>query len=131
MAKAASTKETVELDDGTPVVLKPLVISRLRDFMDEWSKVDDLDSKDGENKLTKGLFNVYIRCSAVALEKELGSKEAVTETVGEFREGGDRDADFSKEYLQYLEDVLDLDTIFAVLRVCGGISLGEGDDPKE
>jgi len=77
--------------------------------MDEWNKMEA--AQDDQNKV----FEILVNCTAIALEKELADKVA--------------DADDKKEALkEYIEDTLDVETIYKVLEVCGGLK-GIGD-PK-
>lgn len=111
MAKTVYDAVEINLQDETPVTLVPLAIGRLRRFMDAWKKFAELKDENDA-------FDIYINCCGIALEKDLADK--VT---------GTRDSDkvLTDEYREYLEEVLDMDTIFKVLEVCGGLNL---NDPK-
>lgn len=115
MAKTVYTSEDIQLQDGTQVTLRPLVIGRLRKFLKIWNdftaQVDDDPSEDD-------IYGVYINCAGVALEKDL--KERVERTL-------DSETVLTDEYRELLEDILDMDTIFKILEVCGGLKL---NDPK-
>lgn len=117
--------EDITLQDGREVTLKPLPILRLREFMKAWQKISEVPEGDDG-------FDVFVNCSGIALktnfegdeelDPEGGSKGLVPtaqeKTKGEF---------LSKKYKTYLTEVLDLDTIYKILEVCGGIKL---NDPK-
>jgi hypothetical protein len=79
--------------------------------MKAWSAFAELDDEDGA-------FDIYINCCGIALEKEVAD---VFETTK------DEEKVITDEYREYLEDVLDIATIYKILDVCGGIKL---NDPK-
>ena len=114
MATTVYNQETIALQDGTEVTLKPLPIGRLRRFMKAWEKFTEVKTdEDG--------FDVLLNCAGIAVEADFKGKfDALKAPAdsGEF---------LSEEYKSYLEDVLDLDTIYKVLEVCGGLKL---NDPK-
>jgi hypothetical protein len=117
LATSAFTKQEVLLQDDTEVVLRPLPIGRLRRFMDAWAKIGEVE--EGGDNLT-----VFINCSGVALEDNFKGKfETLKASVADQKKG----EFLSPEYKEYLENVLDLETIFVILEVCGGIKL---NDPK-
>jgi len=117
--------EDIALEDGREVTLKPLPIARLRRFMEAWKKIDGV--KEGDDG-----FDVFINCCGISLEKnfigEYGDEEkkdgtgllasAQEKKKGEF---------LSPKYREYLGNVLDLETIYKIIEVCGGIKL---NDPK-
>lgn len=118
MAKEAYDKVPLLLSDGTEVVLKPLNIGRLRRFMKAWGQIKEVDPEDE----TAG-FDIFVNCAGIALEPEL--KDQFKETKGE----GDRW--LSEEYQEYLEDVLDMESIYKILEVCGDLKLRQlADDPN-
>lgn len=111
---ATEAYDTVELtlQDGTDVVLKPLNIARLKRFMKSWQRFKELDLENDE----LGAFDLYIDCAGIALESNLAHKY---ETKGEGE-------DFlNPKYKEYLEETLDMDTIFKILEVCGGLKLND------
>lgn len=117
MATRVYSVEIIELQDGTEVTLKPLAIGRLRRFMEAWSKASDLPEGDDG-------FGIFIDCCGIALEENYKGKfESLRASKEELAEG----EVLSAEYRQYLEDTLDLDTIYKILEVSGGIKL---NDPK-
>ena len=110
MAKEAYDKVPLLLSDGTEVILKPLNISRLKRFMKEFNVLKDIDLKENEF----ATFDIYVTCSGICLEPDMKDQfEKLTGARGEA---------LSKEYREYLEDVLDMDTILKILEVCAGIS---------
>lgn len=103
-----------EVDDVT-VTLRPLPIARLREFMGQWEKMQEVDKK-GEDATEEEIFAVYVNCCAVALRKQLSDKV-----------GGriyDDKHDFTAEYIELLEDYLDLQSVIKILDICGGVKLG-------
>lgn len=117
MAKEAYTKVDITLQDGTDLTIKPLVLGRLKRFMKAWSEFKNVDMEMDE----LAPFDIYINCAGIALEKELKEAGKVTETRGS------GDDPLSPEYREYLEETLDMDTIFRIMDVCGGMKL---DDPN-
>ncbi len=112
MAKEAYNKVELRLQDGTEVELKPLNIGRLKRFMTAWGEFKDLDLEADEN----GAFDIYINCAGIALEPNLGHK---------FETKGDGDEHLNPKYKEYLEDTLDMDSIFTIIEICGGIKLND------
>lgn len=112
MAKEAYDKVELQLQDGTEVVLMPLNIGRLKRFMKAWGRFKDIDLE----KEPDAAFDIYIDCSGIALEPNLGAR---------FNTKGEGDDVLDKKYREYLEDTLDMDTIFEILDVCGGLKLND------
>ena len=113
MAKEAYDTVELTLQDGTEVVLKPLNIGRLKRFMKSWSRFKELDLENDE----LGAFDLYIDCAGIALETNLATKFETTKGTG--------DEYLDEKYKEYLEDTLDMDTIFKILEVCGGLKLND------
>lgn len=117
MASRVFSEETLTLQDDTDVSVRPLVIGRLRRFMDAWEKITEL--KEGEDG-----FDVFINCAGISLEHNFRGKfDPIKATAEEAAKG----EFLSPEYKEYLLDTLDLETIYRVLEVAGGIKL---NDPK-
>lgn len=110
MAKTVYDVEEIELQDGTLVTLRPLAISRLRRFMKVWEKIKDIDPTDEDASL-----NIFIGCAGICIEDSLKGVFEKTSTP----EG------ITEEYRTHLEDVLDMDTIYKILEVCGGLKLND------
>jgi hypothetical protein len=111
MATTVYEQVEIALQDGTAVTLKPLAIGRLRRFMSEWERFKDM-SEDNDISL-----DIFIKCSGIALENEL--KDKIDNRF---------DPDTKKmteEYQEYLEDVLDMDTIYKIIEICGGMKLND------
>lgn len=100
MATAVYSTVEIELRDGTEVTLKPLVISRLRKFMKAWKKVEEVTTEE-EN------VDLLVECVGICLEKELREGKSV------------------KDYREYIEDNMDMDTIYKVIEVCTGMKLND------
>ena len=117
MATQVSKSTDLALANGDEVTVRPLVIGRLRAFMEAWEKFGEAkDDNDG--------FTVFVNCAGIALEDSFKDDfpepraNAAERKKGEFLNPG---------YKSYLENALDLDTIYLVLDVAGGIKL---NDPK-
>jgi hypothetical protein len=113
LAKEAYDTVELTLQDGTEVTLKPLNIARLKRFMKSWSRFKDLDLEQDE----LAAFDLYIDCAGIALESNLAEKFTATKGTG--------DEYLDEKYKEYLEETLDMDTIFKVLEVCGGLKLND------
>lgn len=111
MAKTVYSSEDITLQDGREITLVPLAIGRLRRFMKAWGEFANIENEDEA-------FDIYINCCGIALEKAVKD---------EFEKTTDQEKVLSDEYREYLEDVLDMDTIYKILDVCGGLKL---NDPK-
>ncbi len=111
MADAVYETREIKLQDGREVALRPLPIGRLRRFMAAWEKFNDVEKEDE-------VLDIYINCCGISLESQLSDNFEATR---------DSDKVLTDEYREYLEDVLDISTIYEILDVCGGIKL---NDPK-
>ena len=119
MATEAYSKREISLQDGQDVTLRPLPVARLRRFLKSWEAGAEIDNKEDDG------FGVFINCCGIALEHEFKGKfdsglraSVADQEKGEF---------LTPEYKEHLEEVLDLDTIFVILEVAGGIKM---NDPK-
>lgn len=111
MAKTVYDEVDITLQDGKDITLVPLAIGRLKRFMKAWAEFANVKNEDDA-------FDVYINCCGIALEKAF---------VEQFPDSRDNENFISQDYREYLEDVLDMDTIYKILDVCGGLKL---NDPK-
>lgn len=93
MATKIYTVETIELQDGTEVTIKPLTIKRLRRFMEI---VKDFDNIEEEAE------SVDLMVKACAIALEVANPKLAADT--------DR-----------LEDALDIPTMWRILEVAGGV----------
>lgn len=110
--------EDITLQDDTDVTLRPLPIGRLRRFMDAWAAFAAADTDD------EG-FDVFINCAGISLESHYKGKFDTLRATEEDKKKGEF---LSGEYKSHLEDILDLETIYKILDVCGGVKLTT--DPK-
>lgn len=117
MASEVYEVEEIALQDGKDVTLRPLPIGRLRRFMKAWGKFSEADTDDDG-------FTVFINCAGIALEENFKGQFDSLKATKEEQDNGEF---LSEEYREHLEDVLDLETIYKILEVCGGIKL---NDPK-
>lgn len=97
MATTVYDSEEIALRDGSKVILKPLSIKELREFMKAINQTSASASEDET-------LNILIDACAVALQKQLPDLVA------------NRDA---------LEDALDVPTINRILEVCGGVKMDD------
>lgn len=118
MATKVYTEKVIGLqdEDDTEVVIRPLPIGRLRRFMEAWAKSSEV--KDGEDG-----FEIFINCCGIALEHNFKGKYQIKASSAEQEKG----EFLGEDYKEYLFDTLDLDTIYEILDVAGGINLR---DPK-
>lgn len=112
MATKIYKEKDIQLQDGTEVTLRPMPIGRLRRFMAVWEEFKDIDEDEDKS------LDIFVNCSGIALEKEL-SETFEDDTKGT---GGEV---LSPKYREYLEDVLDMDTIYEIMEVCGGMKLND------
>lgn len=117
MATKVYAEQDITLQDDTDVTVRPLPIGRLRRFMEAWDFIKKVED-DSEG------FGVFINCAGIAIEHEFKGKFDTLKASGEKAAEG---VFLSEEYRTYLEDVLDLDTIYKVIEVAGGLKL---NDPK-
>ena len=121
--------------------LKPSRIKRLRKLMKVWdamteelradAKVGDEDEeakpKDGE--MNEDLWlDTCLQCAGIALVPEVTrlSNDPKATRV-HLEEIEDENGDLTDEYMEWIEDTLDLDSMYKVLEVCAKLKL---NDPK-
>lgn len=118
MASEVYTVVEVELQDGTLVDLRPLPIATLRKFMRIWNEhlksIMEILAEKGEDAVTDPdvndkQYDTYMKLAILSLERTL------------------KDNRTTKEFENYLGEVLDEPTIFKILEVCGGLSLGKAN----
>lgn len=95
MATKVYTVEQLELQDGTVVTIKPLNIKRLRVFMEI---VKDFDKIEEEEES----INLMIKACALAIGADAEMREKAADT-------------------EWLEDNLDIPTMWKILEVAGGV----------
>lgn len=117
MATRVYKEQDITLQDGVEVTLRPLPIARLRRFMNAWNEFSKAEDEDAG-------FTVFINCAGIALEENFTDKFEVKASAQEQKKGNF----LGPDYRDYLENVLELDTIYKILEVCGGIIL---QTPKE
>lgn len=99
MATTAYDIVEVELLDGTKLSLRPASIKTLRKFMQQFQEFGEIEEE--EEGMT-----ALVKMAGLLIEKQ----------VPEIASDQDK-----------LEDVLDIQTIYKIIEVCGGIKL---NDPK-
>lgn len=104
MANTVYNVEEVMLQDGTAVTLRPLNIKTLRVFMKHMEGLPEVKDEDD-------YLGLILKGAVICLKKQ---KPEIAEQ--------DEDGSYP-----VAEELLDLDTIFKVLEVCGGTKL---NDPK-
>lgn len=117
MATAVYDEVEILLQDNTEVILKPLPIGQLRRFMSAWKEMARLSGTDEEKE--EQSFTVFINCAGIALENQFLALEKFAKMRGVAKDP------LSKEYRDYLEQVLDIDTIYKIMEVCGGLKLND------
>ena len=106
MATTVYTTEEITLQDDTLVVLKPLNIKALREFMkvmEEFGQVEDEEA---------GL-NILLDAAAVCLKKQVPEYWDSSLNDGK---GGHSEA---------AEEAFDMSTVYHVLDKCGGVKLND------
>jgi hypothetical protein len=106
------------LQDDSTVVLKPLNITTLRLFM---KKIEEFGAAETEDD---GL-SVLLDSGALCLRKQKPEywDEKKKKTVT--KEDGTEEEVAAPGYTQEFEDVMDMDTLYKVLEVCGGVKLND------
>jgi membrane protease subunit (stomatin/prohibitin family) len=89
--------KTLYLLDGTAFECKPLKISLLRKFMATFEKIQEVSDNNDKS------MDLLIKCVQIALQQYLPE---LTDTKN-------------------IEDLLDLPTVYAIVEVASGITLGE------
>lgn len=116
MAKTVYTTEEIELQDGTEVTLKPATIKVLRKFMKMLNEMTSLgqpqkdengkDIEVSDDDLEDRSITMLLAMAGLLLEREIPEK---------VKQKG------------WLEDTLDIQTVYKIIEVCGGVKL---NDPK-
>jgi len=98
MATTVHESNTIVLLDNTEVKLRPLKISLLREFMNEFGKIDDV-SEDNDKSM-----DILMKCVQIAMKQyapQLG------------------------ENAKDLEEILDLPTVYRIVEAASGVELNE------
>jgi len=97
MPKTVYQVEEIELQDGSVATLRPLNIKAMKAFQ---KTLEGLKTAETDEQAT----DIFVDLTAICLAKELPDLVA------------DRDA---------LEEALDIETIYRVLEICGGLKLND------
>lgn len=106
MATTVYTVEEITLQDDNTATLKPLNIKGLRLFMKKMEEFGDVKSED------EGL-NILLDAAAICLKKQHPSYWDNEKSDGK---GG-----FSDDF----EEAADMQTVYRILDVCGGVKLND------
>jgi hypothetical protein len=102
MATKVSKEETLELQDGTEVTIRPLNIKNLRKFMEVVARFEKLgEDEEAEDK------SIDIMVDAVSVALLMNNKELAE----------DRDR---------LEEILDVPTMHHIMALAGGVDMSAG-----
>ena len=117
MAKEAYDKVDLRLSDETDVTLKPVNIIRLKRVMKAFGELQDTnpESKDFEN------FDILVACAGICLEEDKEFREQFEEVKPE-KKG---EQHISDVYREYLNEVLDMETIFSIIEAGTGMKLND------
>lgn len=125
MAEEVFDTREIKLQDGTEVELKPLVLKKLRRFMKAFRAFgEDVEIPEGADEETKREleqdheYEVFLVLAGICLEGAL--KKEKTEKAE-----GKEEAD--EMWAEWLEETLDMPTIFKIIEVGAGMKL---DDPN-
>lgn len=121
IATQAFKSEDVILLNGDTVTVKSLSISKLRRFMKEWKKMGEAGTENGEWSEDDS-FNIFVQCSAICLEDAVEGYVSPVKT---------KNKEFTASYLEYLEDNLEMETIYKIIEVAAGMKLSDPDLLKE
>jgi len=125
MAETVFKRETIvledyETNDEIELTLRPLPIARQRKFAEVIAELRTVDQEDPEKEEKE--VNIFLKAAAVAIEPIVAKyikKEDSTEQAKLFNARGE----IGKEYKVWLESYLDEDSLFRILKVCGGIDM--------
>lgn len=105
MATTVYTTEEIELQDGTTVTLRPLNIKNLRKFMRVMDEFTNVETEE------QGM-DILVDAAAICLVREKPEFfDADKGTHGGASEEG--------------EDILDMQSVYKILEVCGGVKLND------
>lgn len=114
MATTVYTTEEVALSDGTVVELKPLNIKPLRLFMKKINEFADAQNED------EGL-DTLLDAGALCLSKQ----KPEYYDAEKYKDDKDRGDKTLGGYTEEFEEVMDMETLYKVLEVCGGVKLND------
>lgn len=117
MATTVYTTEDILLSDGSQVTLKPLNIKNLRAFM---KKIDEF----GNAKTEEDGLEVLLDAGALCLKDQRPEFWDETKTKSVEEEGVAKTVP-APGHSEAFEDVLDMETVYKVLEVCGGVKLND------
>lgn len=118
MAKSIYDVQTVELQDGVEVTLRPNTIAKQKLFMRVWGETDKVRDASTQDEANDMSLDIYIRCAAICLSDQFADK---------YEEPVSKTGKVNKDFYAYLEDVIDNPTAEEILSVCGGLMI---NDPK-
>lgn len=125
MATAAVKTQEVELEDGSTIVARGLVISNLRKALKVFEAINERTvEKDGE-KVTlppDDPFDVYIRTLAICVERQVGDRVREEFKIQKLFVDSEKSEPVSK-YKEWLEDQFSESAIEDTLKVSAGIDL--------
>lgn len=96
MATKLNEEKSVKLMDGTELVIRPLKISLLREFMKKFEKIAEVADNNEKS------MDLLLACVQIAM------KQYNEELAGDIKK---------------LEDLLDLPTVYAIVEVASGTNL--------
>lgn len=102
MATTIYKSGNISLIDGTQVYITPLKIKYLRQFMDEFDKIKDLEGEEQR-------VNSLLECCRIGMQQYYPSLKT----------------------LEDIEDNIDLKTMYSILKFSAGIDLEATPDPSE
>lgn len=117
-SKKIGRTETIELNDGTEVVLRPSNIKILKKFMKKFGEIKNLDreSEDFDAQFT----DIMVDMSAIALSGELPEATAYIDLNPE------KDEEAYEAARELWEVKVDQEVVSFINEVCGGIVFGGG-----
>lgn len=97
MATKVYEEETIELQDGTEVVIRPLNIKKLREFMSVIKKLEAIETEEES-------IDILLEACTIAISQK---NKAVSENT------------------DLLEESLDVPTMHRILEVAGGVKMND------
>lgn len=134
MATEVYNSEPILLQDGTEVTLRPLSIKNLRRFMKAWRHfgdeiegAEDMSPEDKAELERDHEYDVFVEVAGIVLENELYAKVTSELEQGEDETKAQLEERKRAHYREYLEETLDMETIFKAIEIGAGMKL---DDPN-
>ena len=108
----------IALNDGTEVVLRPLNIKKLKEFMAKFRKINTLDDEElTDTEREVAFMDIVVDMAAISLSTQLKEQ---TEYLYKTYDSEEERLEAREKW----EEMVDQDTVAYINEICGGIKFG-------